>query len=110
MCILQIIAHVMDHLPRKASIAIPLAGVCLAWRTAILSEETYLRNVEFKIDCNQPFKGLAPIKGDIVSMRQGGRACACTSFPLSQQQITKISHPAVYVPVEAFSKHRRVVL
>lgn len=62
----QILAHVLAHLPRTASIAISLAGVCPTWRAAILAEENYLRDVNFKLDCNQPFRGLAPIRGTEV--------------------------------------------
>lgn len=64
----------MSHLPSKASVANALTGVCAAWRSAILSEEAYLRGVDFKVNVNQPFKGLAPVKGAVAHKRTwGGR-------------------------------------
>ena len=65
----ELLSQVLWHLPRKASVANALCGVCKKWRRAILNEDVYLRELYFVLDVNQPFRGLSHVKGAVAHRR-----------------------------------------
>lgn len=65
----ELLSQVLWHLPRKASVANALCGVCKEWRQAILNEDVYLRQLHFVLDANQPFRGMSPVKGAVAHRR-----------------------------------------
>ena len=46
-----------------------LCGVCKGWRDAILGEDSYLSGLAFKLDANQPFRGLGAVRGAVAHRR-----------------------------------------
>jgi TPR repeat protein len=54
----EILAQILAALPRRASTAVAISGVCRRWRDAVLGETEYLKTVAFKMDARRPFKGL----------------------------------------------------
>eukprot|EP00227_Mantoniella_beaufortii_P020463 CAMPEP_0197587354 /NCGR_PEP_ID=MMETSP1326-20131121/9009_1 /TAXON_ID=1155430 /ORGANISM="Genus nov. species nov., Strain RCC2288" /LENGTH=260 /DNA_ID=CAMNT_0043152073 /DNA_START=62 /DNA_END=844 /DNA_ORIENTATION=- len=54
----EILYKVLSLLPTNAATANSLASVCTTWRQAILSDALYLHEVRFKLNVNQPFRGL----------------------------------------------------
>ena len=65
----ELLSKVLWHLPRTASVANALCGVCAEWRAAILDEETYLRAIHFRLDANQPFRGMDTVRGAVAHRR-----------------------------------------
>ena len=65
----EILWQVLSKLPNTASTANALCGVCRGWRDAILSEESYLNNLKFGLDANQPFRGLGVVRGAVAHRR-----------------------------------------
>lgn len=65
----ELLSKVLWHLPRTASVANALCGVCAEWRAAILDEEAYLRAIHFRLDTNQPFRGMDTVRGAVAHRR-----------------------------------------
>lgn len=65
----ELLSKVLWHLPRTASVANALCGVCAEWRAAILDEEAYLRAIHFRLDANQPFRGMDTVRGAVAHRR-----------------------------------------
>ena len=65
----ELLNKVLWHLPRTASMANALCGVCAEWRAAILNEEAYLSVIHFHLDVNQPFRGMGTLRGAVAHRR-----------------------------------------
>ena len=65
----EILWQILGKLPANAATANALCGVCKGWRDAILSEDSYLNGLAFKLNPNQPFRGLGAVRGAVAHRR-----------------------------------------
>ena len=65
----EILWIILGKLPSNAATANALCGVCKGWRDAILSEDSYLNGLAFKLNPNQPFRGLGAVRGAVAHRR-----------------------------------------
>ena len=65
----EILWQILGKLPANAATANALCGVCKGWRDAILGEDSYLSGLAFKLDANQPFRGLGAVRGAVAHRR-----------------------------------------
>ena len=65
----EILWQILGKLPANAATANALCGVCKGWRDAILAEDSYLSGLAFKLDANQPFRGLGAVRGAVAHRR-----------------------------------------
>ena len=65
----EILWQILGKLPANAATANALCGVCKGWRDAILSDEGYLNGLTFKLNANQPFRGMGAVRGAVAHRR-----------------------------------------
>lgn len=65
----ELLWQILGKLPANAATANALCGVCKGWRDAILGEDSYLSGLAFKLDANQPFRGLGAVRGAVAHRR-----------------------------------------
>ena len=65
----EILWIILGKLPSNAATANALCGVCRGWRDAILREEGYLSGLTFKLNANQPFRGMGAVRGAVAHRR-----------------------------------------
>lgn len=65
----ELLWQILGKLPANAATANALCGVCKGWRDAILSDEGYLNGLTFKLNANQPFRGMGAVRGAVAHRR-----------------------------------------